>query len=71
VNLSIGEKALATARSRLIDNQTAKIERVAVLKEARGQGVATELMGYLLQNIHSLSNIQTIKLGSQNSAIPF
>ncbi|AFZ42268.1 GCN5-related N-acetyltransferase [Halothece sp. PCC 7418] len=66
-----GEKALATARSRLINNQTAKIERVAVLKEARSQGVGTELMRYILQEIHSYSNIQTIKLGSQNSAIPF
>ncbi|MDR9404899.1 MAG: GNAT family N-acetyltransferase, partial [Halothece sp. Uz-M2-17] len=66
-----GEKALATARWRLIDNQTAKIERVAVLKEARGQGVGTELMRYLLQDIHSHSNVETIKLGSQNSAIPF
>ena len=65
------EKALGTARWRLINNQTAKIERVAVLKEARGQGVGTELMRYLLQEIHSHSNIQTIKLGSQNSAIPF
>jgi len=66
-----GEKALATARLRLIDNQTAKIERVAVLKEGRGRGVGTELMRYILQEIHSHSHIQTIKLGSQNSAIPF
>jgi predicted GNAT family N-acyltransferase len=65
------EKALATARWRLIDDQTAKIERVAVLKEARGQGVGTELMRYILQEIHSHRKIQTIKLGSQNSAIPF
>jgi len=56
---------------RLIDNQTAKIERVAVLKEGRGRGVGTELMRYILQEIHSHSHIQTIKLGSQNSAIPF
>lgn len=64
-------KALATARWRLINDQTAKIERVAVLKEARGQGFGRELMRYLLQEIHSRSYIQTIKLGSQNSAIPF
>ncbi|MDR9402040.1 MAG: GNAT family N-acetyltransferase, partial [Halothece sp. Uz-M2-17] len=56
-----GGKALATARWRLIDNQTAKIERVAVLKEARGRGVGTELMRYLLQDIYSHSNIQMIK----------
>jgi len=66
-----GEKVLGTARWRLIDNQTAKIERVAVLKEARSQGIGIELMRYILTEIHANSNIQTIKLGSQNSAIPF
>ena len=77
--LTEDNKALATARrsqtepkaSRLIDEHTVKIERVAVLKEARGRGVGTELMRYLLQDIHSQPNIETIKLGSQNSAIPF
>mgnify|MGYP006441147931 FL=1 len=64
-------KALATARSRLIDENTVKIERVAVLKEVRSQGVGRELMRYLLQDIHSQPNLETIKLGSQNSAIPF
>ena len=69
--LTEDNKALATARSRLIDENTIKIERVAVLKEARVRGVGTELMRYLLQDIHSQPNLETIKLGSQNSAIPF
>ncbi|MFW6296021.1 MAG: GNAT family N-acetyltransferase, partial [Halothece sp.] len=69
--LTEDNKALATARWRLIDEHTAKIERVAVLKEARRRGLGTELMRYLLQDIHSKPNIKTIKLGSQNAAIPF
>ena len=49
------------SRSRLIDENTAKIERVAVLKEARGRGVGIELMRYLFQDIHSQSNIEYLK----------
>ncbi len=69
--LTEDNKALATARWRLSDQHTAKIERVAVLKEARGRGVGTELMRYILQDIYSKPNIETIKLGSQNATIPF
>ncbi len=69
--LSEEGKALATARWRQIDQHTAKIERVAVLKEARWRGMGTELMRYILEEIHSKPNIHIIKLGSQNSAIPF
>jgi len=41
-------KPVATARSRFIDNQTAKIERVAVLQEARGNGIGTKLMHWIV-----------------------
>lgn len=64
-------KALATARSRKINDNTAKIERVAVLKEARGRGVGTGLMSYILQEIEADSHIKTIKVGSQQTAISF
>jgi predicted GNAT family N-acyltransferase len=64
-------KALATARWRWLDETTAKIERVAVLKEARGRGVGRELMRCLLQEIETYPQIKLIKLGSQNSAISF
>ena len=37
-------KAVGTARIRNLDSKTAKIERLAVLKEARGQGIGTKLM---------------------------
>lgn len=64
-------KPIATARSRLIGNDTAKIERVAVLQEVRGNGIGTALMRYMINQIQRDSKIHTIKVGSQNPAIPF
>ena len=40
----VGVKAVGTARIREIDPDTAKIERLAVLPEERGQGIAKQLM---------------------------
>lgn len=44
-------KAVGTARVREIDRNTAKIERLAVLPEARKQGVGKELMRAALEII--------------------
>jgi len=44
-------KAIATARIREIDHDTVKIERLAVLPEARRQGVARQLMATALKVI--------------------
>jgi predicted GNAT family N-acyltransferase len=40
----LDNQPVGTTRIRFIDETTAKIERVAVLSHARGQGIATELM---------------------------
>lgn len=37
-------QVVATTRIRFLDSETAKIERVAVLKVARGKGIAIQLM---------------------------
>jgi len=63
--------SLATARWRSVDEETAKIERVAVLKEARGNGIGTRLISCILEEIRFNSKIEMIKVGSQNSAISF
>lgn len=42
-------KPVATARFRLLDAQTAKVERMAVLPEARGLGIGRELMAKALE----------------------
>lgn len=63
---------IATARSRFLDNyETAKIERVAVLKEARGKGVGSQLMNYILNTLDTYPDLKTIKVGSQKTAIAF
>ncbi|UIE36338.1 GNAT family N-acetyltransferase [Leptodesmis sichuanensis] len=43
----LGEKAVGTARIRFLEDQTAKVERVAVLPEVRGQGIGRKLMDYI------------------------
>lgn len=43
----LDEKAVGTARIRFLEEQTAKVERVAVLPEVRGQGIGRRLMDYI------------------------
>lgn len=70
--VTVDGKAIATARSRFLeDKETAKIERVAVLKEARGKGVGRQLMDYILNDLSAYPYLKTIKVGSQNTAIAF
>ena len=47
----LGGKAIGTARIRLLDAQTAKVERVAVLPEARGLGIGKKLMEAALERL--------------------
>lgn len=60
---------IATARYRGIGD-TAKIERVAVLKNNRGQGIGKKLIQYI-EKIASEQGYQHFKLGAQTHAIPF
>ncbi len=43
----LGEKAVGTARIRFLEGSMAKVERVAVLPEVRGQGIGRKLMDYI------------------------
>ena len=43
------QEAVGTARIRTIDQDKLKIERLAVLASARGNGIATKLMEYAVQ----------------------
>jgi predicted GNAT family N-acyltransferase len=63
--------ALGTVRWRRYGEETAKIERLAVLEEARGLRVGTRLMEHIVSEISSFTDIQLVKLGSQDHAIPF
>ena len=64
------DKMVATCRVRFIGS-TAKIERVAVLKDFRSKGIGRILMKYILQELSPAGNIQLFKLSSQADAVPF
>ena len=53
-------KAVGTARIRTIDKDTAKIERLAVLPEARKQGIGTKLMEAALAHISQQDKAQIV-----------
>ena len=60
----IQDEAVGTTRIREIDRHTAKIERLAVLPDARKQGVATNLMSAALDAI-SQQNKTTVIVHAQ------
>lgn len=62
--------AMGTARFQYIDNK-AKIQRVCIVKEARGIGLGAILMGGVLDVIRSERKVQTAVLGSQTHALTF
>jgi predicted GNAT family N-acyltransferase len=62
-------KVIATCRVRRMGS-AAKIERMAVQKGHRRQGLGRELMRYVLQQMAS-SDVQLLKLSSQADAVPF
>ena len=55
---------VGTARVRILDD-IAKIERVAVLPDHRGSGIATHLMKYILAELRTRPDVQRACLGSQ------
>jgi predicted GNAT family N-acyltransferase len=62
----------ATARWRIYSPGVAKIERVAVLAPWRGRRIGHALMLHTMQDIALFAPAtRTIKLGAQDSAIPF
>jgi predicted GNAT family N-acyltransferase len=61
---------IGTCRVRLIGS-AAKIERVAIIKDFRGQGVGRVLMKYILNELRKNGDIQLFKLASQAYAVPF
>ena len=62
-------RAIGTARL-LIDGETAKIGRVALLAEERGTGAGAALMRAALDELRS-RGVRTAKLGAQCHAIGF
>lgn len=67
---SAPREAIGTARLLFLDDATAKVQRVAVLKEARSKGVGAALM-FAVEGEAARANCGIIILGSQLSAVPF
>lgn len=63
-------EAIGTARLLFVDADTAKAQRVAVLREHRRHGVGAALM-FALEGEAARSGRSTLMLSSQVSAIPF
>ena len=62
---------VGTVRWRPYAPNTAKIERLAVLEEARGSGVGARLMAYVLAEIAERTEFTDVRLASQDPVIPF
>lgn len=60
----LNQRPVGTTRIRTIDEQTVKIERLAVLPEARGQGIGKKLMEKALEII-SNDNYQVVMIHAQ------
>jgi predicted GNAT family N-acyltransferase len=60
----LDDKPVGTSRIRRLDRQTAKIERLAVLPAARGQGIGKKLMETALEVITN-QNYQTVSIHAQ------
>lgn len=63
-------RPVGTARVRIVEGDTAKIERVAVLRECRGTGIGRALMSVLEAEGRRMG-ARKAKLGAQTHAIPF
>ncbi|WP_446380408.1 GNAT family N-acetyltransferase [Coleofasciculus sp. E2-BRE-01] len=61
----VENQAVGTVRVRYLDHQTAKIERLAVLSEFRGQGIGKRLMQEAL-NIAANKQINTVVIHAQD-----
>jgi predicted GNAT family N-acyltransferase len=60
----LNQEAVGTARIRYVDNQTAKVERLAVLSTARGNGIGQQIMEKALLIIAS-KNIPEVIIHAQ------
>lgn len=63
-------RAVGTLRLRSVSDQTAKIERVAVLKDARGHAVGAALIAAALVHLRE-HDFHAVKLHAQTHALKF
>ncbi|MGQ3888404.1 GNAT family N-acetyltransferase [Legionella sp. CNM-1927-20] len=68
--LTIDQIPVGVARVRYLNN-TAKIERVAILPDYQGQGLGNQLMQVIIAELKQDKKITTAKLGAQSHAVSF
>ncbi|MEA5533329.1 GNAT family N-acetyltransferase [Crocosphaera sp. XPORK-15E] len=61
----LNHQPVGTTRIRNLNQTTAKIERLAVLSEARGQGIGTKLMKTALEMIEAKNTYQEVVIHAQ------
>ena len=67
---SVNGKPMGAARFQYIGDK-AKIQRVCILKEARGTGLGAQLMRGILEIIKAEGKVETAVLGAQTHALAF
>ena len=67
----LGDRPVGTTRIRNLDNDTAKIERLAVLKDYRQQGIARQLMLSALKEIWQQDKTVAVVHGSGHTSPNF
>ncbi|MGG1600895.1 GNAT family N-acetyltransferase [Paenibacillus naphthalenovorans] len=65
-----GEKPVGTARWRMYDSRTAKLQRIAVLAPYRGRGIGRLLIQAMEEDIRS-QGVPAVILDAQTQAEPF
>lgn len=66
----LNDEPVATARYRIINGDTGKIERILVLDRCRGQGCAKAITQYVIDDLQKNPTVKKLKLSAQDHAIP-
>lgn len=67
---TVASEPVTTARLRPIGDDIGKVERVATLAQARGNGYAKQLM-LAIEDVARENGLHELKLGAQLTALPF
>jgi len=62
---------VAVARTRILEDGTAKIERVAIRAQHRGMGLGRQLMQHLIARLRNHPKTKTIRISAQAQALEF
>ena len=68
--MTTNHKPMGTLRVRYVGDK-AKVERVAILNEYRGKGMAKNLMMHIIDQLTHSSKVNEIHLSAQSYVIPF